>query len=209
MSKVRVIVYVLFLLSVGCTAATNPDGSTTVRLAIPGLSRNADDNNVHRQKGSVVQNSVISGKQISQTNLAGIFAKHPWDGSTSVYYPKVAITVKDWSRSDCWLADAVIWLSAQNSEPVQDFNICMNKSLGAAINGAAGIHMFMEQSQISNHTGNIRTIGPKPPQFAISMTKPTPEGFADFVQQLVTETNWQPGPAEVTMWIVDFKNDKT
>jgi hypothetical protein len=76
--------------------------------------------------------------------------------------------------------------------------------LGVAINGAAALHQFMGQSQIFNHTGNLRTIGPKPPQFAINTAEQRPQGFVDFAQQLITDTGWQAGPAEVSMWIVNF-----
>jgi len=196
------------LILAGCTATPNKDGGTTVKLNIPILSQPAvQQQNPHPTtvQSSTNQNvNTVIGKPIAQTNLAGIFSKHPWDGSAASYFPKVALTVTDFSHPDCWVADAVIWWSATKSENVNNFNVCANKSLVAAINGAAVLHQFMGQSQIFNHTGNLRTMGPKPPQFAINTAEQRPQGFVDFAQQLITETGWQAGPAEVTMWIVNF-----
>lgn len=199
------------LILVGCTATPNKDGSTTIKLNVPGLSQSAIQPQSNPQTAVVqstanqsVNLSTAIGTPIAQTNLAGIFSKHPWDGSAASYFPKVAITVTDFSHPDCWVADAVIWWSATKSENVNNFNVCANKSLGAAINGAAVLHQFMGQSQIFNHTGNLRTTGPKPPQFAINTAEQRPQGFVDFAQQLIAETGWQAGPAEVSMWIVNF-----
>ena len=198
------------LVFAGCTATPNQDGSTTVKLAIPGLSQPAP---VAQPQQAVQKTQTLeapkpvqmAGTPISQTSLAGLFTKNPWAGASGAYYPKVAITIKDWSRSDCWLADAIIWRSATKSEAVNNFNVCANGSLGAAINGAAGIHLFMEQSQILVHTGNLRTIGPKPPMSAYFSGAPNPEMHVKIVQQLVAETGWQRVPSQVSMWIVEFK----
>lgn len=195
------------LILAGCSAVPNKDGSTTIKLSVPGLSQAATQPLPNTQ-ATVAQpytaQQTIAGTPIKQTSLVGIFAKHPWAGTTSPYFPKVAITVTDFGRTDCWVADAVIWWSATKSENVNNFNVCAHKSLGVAINGAAALHQFMGQSQIFNHTGNVRTIGPKPPQFAINTAEQRPQGFVDFAQQLITDTGWQAGPAEVSMWIVNF-----
>ncbi len=195
---------------VGCTTTPNQDGSTTVKLAIPGLSQPAPAAQQQQtvqpaQKIEAPKPIQMAGTPISQTSLAGIFTKNPWAGTSGAYYPKVAITFRDWSRSDCWLADAVIWRSATKSETVNNFNVCANGSLGAAINGAAGIHLFMEQSQLLEHTGNLRTVGPKPPMSAYFSGAPNPEMHVKIVQQLVTETGWQRVPSQVSMWVVEFK----
>jgi hypothetical protein len=209
--KLLTLSFLSALILSGCTATPNKDGSTTVKLNIPMLSQSAIQPQPNPQsavtQSTTSKNTTIVttlGTPIAQTNLAGVFSKHPWDGSAKSYFPKVAIIVTDFSHADCWLADAVIWWSATKSENVNNFSVCAHKSLGVAINGAAVLHTFMGQSQIFNHTGNLRTNGPKPPQFAISTSEQRPQGFVDFAQQLITETGWQAGPPEVSMWIVNF-----
>lgn len=200
------------LMLAGCTATPNKDGSTTVKLNIPAFSQSTvqpqSNSPITSAQPAANQNSVVStapGTPIAQTSLASIFSKHPWNGLAAPYFPKVAITVTDYTHADCWIADAVIWWSSSKSESVNNFTVCAHKSLGAAINSAAVLHQFMGQSQIFNQTGNLRTIGPKPPQFAINIAEQRSQGFVDFVQQLINETGWQAGPAEVSMWIVNFE----
>lgn len=198
-----------------CSTTPNPDGSTTVKLAIPGLSQpkatpsqqsnTAAGTNAQAAQKAAAASPPMAGTPISQTKLSNLFQAHPWGGGDKPYYPRVAVTIKDWSRSDCWLADANIWSSAKKSETVTGFTVCMNGGLGAAINGAAGVHLFFDQSQIANHTGNVRTVGPNPPMMAYLDGAPNPQLHTTFVQQLVQATGWQPVPGQVTMWIVGFK----
>lgn len=194
-----------------CATTPNPDGSTTVKLSIPGLSQPKPSQPAPQevraestQKASALPQ--MAGTPISQTALSDLFQKFPWTGANGPYYPKVAITITDWSRSDCWSADANIWSSAKKFETVKNFYVCMNKSLGAAVNGAAGLHLFFEQTQTSNSTGNVRTAGPNPPMLAYLDNAPNAQLHTSFVQQLVQETAWKPIPGQITMWVVAFKN---
>jgi hypothetical protein len=38
--------------------------------------------------------------------------------------------------------------------------------VGYAVNNAANLHLFMQQTAVE-HSGNVRTVGPKPPMLAI------------------------------------------
>lgn len=42
------------------------------------------------------------------------------------------------------------------------FSVCWGKSVGYAVNNAANLHLFMQQMAVE-HSGNVRTMGPKPP----------------------------------------------
>lgn len=143
---------------------------------------------------------------IKQTALAGIFAKYPYDGTPKTYFPRVAVTVTDWSRNDCWTAVATLWNTKSKSESIPPFSVCWGKGLGFAVNNAANLHLFMQQSAVET-SGNVRSIGPKPPMLAIPnqtpMRESQQENFTGFIQQLVLETGWQPG-APTNMWLVAF-----
>ena len=147
-----------------------------------------------------------SGTPIKQTALAGLFAKNPYDGTPKSYFPRVALTITDWSRGDCWTAVAVIWHSKSKSENVPPFSVCWNTSLGFALNNAANLHLFMEQSAIE-HSGNVRSIGPKPPMMAVPMQTPLDErsqqSYQSFIEQIVVDTGWQAG-APTNFWLVGF-----
>lgn len=146
---------------------------------------------------------------IRTTPLAGLFTKYPYDGTAKSNYPRVAITLTDWSRSDCWVAQATIWKSKTKSEPVAPFSVCVNGSFGFALNNAANLHLFQEQSAME-HSGNIRSTGPKPPMMATPMQLPFGESkystYHSFIQQLVVDTGWQPG-APTNIWLVGFGAD--
>lgn len=146
---------------------------------------------------------------IRTTPLAGLFAKYPYDGTAKSNYPRVAVTLTDWSRNDCWVAQATIWKSKTKSEPVAPFSVCLNDSFGFALNNAANLHLFQEQSAIE-HSGNIRSTGPKPPMMATPMQLPFGEtkysAYHGFIQQLVVDTGWQPG-APTNIWLVGFGAD--
>lgn len=149
-------------------------------------------------------------KSIRMTQLAGLFAKYPWDGTPRTYFPRVAITVVDWSGKDCWIAVATVWMSKSKSESVPPFSVCWSKSLGSAINNAASLHLFIEQSALEN-SGNVRTMGPKPPMMAVPMQTPLSQeakqsAYTGFIEQLVVSTGWQPG-APTNFWIANFSVD--
>jgi hypothetical protein len=118
----------------------------------------------------------------------------------------VAVTVTDWSRSDCWIGTATIWRSKTKSEAVPAFSVCWGQSVGYAGNNAANLHLFMQQTAVV-HSGNVRTVGPKPPMLAIPDRQPISErqqlAFQGFVQQLVLDTGWQPG-APTNLWLVGY-----
>ncbi len=118
----------------------------------------------------------------------------------------MAVTVTDWSRSDCWIGTATIWWSKTKSEAVPAFSVCWGQSVGYAVNNAANLHLFMQQMAVE-HSGNVRTVGPKPPMLAIPDRQPISErqqlAFQGFVQQLVLDTGWQPG-APTNLWLVGY-----
>ena len=138
--------------------------------------------------------------------LAGLFAKYPYDGTAKTYFPRVAVTVTDWSRNDCWIAVATIWRSKAKSESIAPFSVCWGQSVGFAVNNAANLHQFMQQIAVE-HSGNVRTTGPKPPMLAIPDRQPFGESkqlaFQGFIEQLLLDTGWQAG-APTNLWLVGY-----
>ncbi|UUZ46835.1 hypothetical protein LP420_24035 [Massilia sp. B-10] len=70
------------------------------------------------------------------------------------------------------------------------------------------MHIFFGQSSLE-HSGNLRTDGPKPPMLAVPDQQPISisDGqtyFQPFVQHLIVGTGWK-GGASTNFWIVDFK----
>ncbi len=211
----------LFVLTValtGCvTTQPQADGSTKVHFslgdpaktgqhAVPSpLAPGAQPVSASTQNSSVRATETIASA-IRSTALGGIFSKHPYDGTPKTYFPRVAVTVKDWSRSDCWIATATIWWNRSRSEAVPAFSVCWGKSVGYAVNNAANLHLFMQQMAVE-HSGNVRTMGPKPPMLAIPDRQPISErqqlAFQGFIQQLVLDTGWQPG-APTNLWVVGY-----
>lgn len=200
----------------GCvTTQERPDGSTQVKLHF-GLTDQAADasksngNSISPQKTTETNlpQSTPSLTPLLSTKLAALFMKYPYDGTTKSQYPRVALTITDWSRSDCWAARAKIWWSVSKSEAVEPFSVCFGKqSLGFAMNSAVNLHLFMEQTNLQ-HTGNVRTEGPKPPMFAVPDQHPinidrVGTEFNGFIQQVIAETGWQ-GGAPTNFWIVSY-----
>lgn len=191
----------------GCvTTQQQADGATKVNVSL------ADAFGV-KPKTQVVTSATLEPKQgialpssIRSSSLAGLFTKHPYDGTAKTYFPRAAITVTDWSRNDCWAATATIWLSKTNVEAVPAFSVCWGKSVGYAVNNAANLHLFMQQTAVE-HSGNVRTTGPKPPMLAIPDRQPISErlqlAFQGFIQQLLLDTGWQPG-APTNLWLVGY-----
>lgn len=144
---------------------------------------------------------------LSGTKLNRLFLEHPYDGSAASEWPRVSIRVIDWSRSDCWVASAVIWWSDQQHEAVPPHKVCPSGSLRAAMDGAVGLHHFFGKGAI-DHTGNVRTDGPRPPMFAVPKQTPLPyaaeQAFPEFIQQWIAETGWQTGTSEMQVWVVGF-----
>ncbi len=202
----------------GCvTTQPQADGSTKVHLSLGGVSKASQGNAAlppaTEARPGVVTNqarpdqSAPSGAPgIRATALAGVFSKHSYDGTPKTYFPRVAVTVTDWSRSDCWIGTATIWRSKTKSEAVPAFSVCWGQPMGYAVNNAANLHLFMQQTAVE-HSGNVRTVGPKPPMLAIPDRQPISErqplAFQGFVQQLVLDTGWQPG-APTNLWLVGY-----
>lgn len=204
----------------GCvTTQPQPDGSTKVRLSFGTPTTTSTDAaqpaSVSAIKPAAIVDQGRTGSSrltsvpgIRTTVLAGIFSKHPYDGSTNKpYFPRVAVTVTDWSRSDCWTATATVWWAKRKSEAVPAFTVCWRQSVGYAVNNAANLHLFMQQMAVEN-SGNVRTTGPKPPMRAITDKQPISErqqlAFQGFIQQLVIDTGWQAG-APTNLWLVGYE----
>lgn len=204
-------------LAAGCvTTESKPDGSTKVHVSLGSLTRGLNTAQSAPTSGQVAANpktvpqparsNAVSAADIRTTALGGIFKKYPYDGTPKSHFPRVAVTVTDWSRSDCWLGTATIWWSKSKSESVPGFFVCWSQSLGFAVNNAANLHLFMQQMAVE-HSGNLRTIGPKPPMLAIPDRQPISESqqlaFQGFIQKLVLDTGWQPG-APTNIWLVGY-----
>ena len=202
----------------GCvTTQPQADGSTKVHLSLGGVSK-ASQGNVAPPPTTETRPAVVANQAkpdqsappgapgIRATALAGVFSKHSYDGTPKTYFPRVAVTVTDWSRSDCWIGTATIWRSKSKSEAVPAFSVCWGQSVGYAVNNAANLHLFMQQMAVE-HSGNVRTMGPKPPMLAIPDRQPISErqqlAFQGFIQQLVLDTGWQPG-APTNLWVVGY-----
>src|SRR5574343_117141 len=202
----------------GCvTTQPQADGSTKVHLSLGGVSKasqgNAAPSPATETRPAVVANQARPDQSappgapgIRATTLAGVFSKHPYDGTPKTYFPRVAVTVTDWSRNDCWVGAATIWWSKRKSEVVPGFSVCWGQSVSFAANNAANLHLFMQQMAV-DHSGNVRTVGPKPPMLAIPDRQPISErqqlAFQGFIQQLVLDTGWQPG-APTNLWMVGY-----
>jgi hypothetical protein len=211
---------VVMLSLAGCvTTQPQADGSTKVRVSLGNFVKPSQEANdmaggpTRSQQAAKAEpakqtasNTVPAAPSIRATALAGLFAKHPFAGTARTHYPRVAITVTDWSRSDCWTAVATVWQNKTKSESVPPFSVCWGQSLGYAVNNAANLHLFMQQSAVE-HSGNVRTIGPKPPMMAIPDRQPINESqqlaFQGFIQQLVIDTGWKPG-APTNFWLVGY-----
>lgn len=202
----------------GCvTTEERPDGSTLVRFhgsealgLKPVNAGNAGNTQAQIQNAPVAANTntVPPAPMLSTTPLAGLFAKHPYDGTSKTYYPRVALTIVDWTRNDCWVARAKIWRSSGKSENVAPFSVCFNKqSFDSVLNSAAGMHIFMQQMALE-HSGNVRTEGPKPPMLATLDRQPmnvdrSQTTYVPFLQQIIAETGWK-GGAPTNFWIVGY-----
>ena len=158
-----------------------------------------------------VPSAAFAAPSVSETKLAGVFERHRYDGAPNAHFPRVAVTVTDWSRNNCWIATATIWWSKSKSEAVPAFSVCWGKSVGYAVNNAVNLRLLMQQTAVE-HSGNVRTDGPKPPMLAIPDRQPIRDqqqlAFQGFIQQLVLDTGWQPG-APTNLWLVGYDANAT
>lgn len=217
----KALMIILAVIGLGGCVTTQPqtDGSTKVRISLgtPSESRLGSEPGAQvvtpkaRSMPVTEQPTAATGVSanfpgIRATALAGVFSKHPYAGTPKSHFPRVAVTVTDWSRNDCWIGTATIWWSKTKSEAVPAFSVCWGQSVGYAVNNAANLHLFMQQMAVE-HSGNVRTVGPKPPILAIPDRQPISErqqlAFQGFVQQLVLDTGWQPG-APTNLWLVGY-----
>ncbi len=208
------------MIATGCTTMQQPDGRTRVSVSLGdmlGLQTMSAAKSTQNPPGGPANAegertaTFAPLRPTSATRLAGVFSTHPYDGTTKTHFPRVAVSVTDWSRNDCWSATATIWWSLSRSEAVPAFSVCWGQSVGYSVNNAANLHLFMQQTALE-HTGNVRTAGPKPPMLAIPDRQPISErqqlAFQGFVQQLVLETGWQPG-APTNQWLVGYGTNAT
>ena len=201
----------------GCvTTEERPDGSTLVRFhgsETLGLKPEAGNSGhtpaqVQNAPATTNTNAAPSAPMLSTTPLAGLFTKHPYDGTSKTYYPRVALTIVDWSRNDCWVARAKIWHASNKSENIPPFSVCFNRlSFDFVLNSAAGMRIFMQQMALE-HSGNVRTEGPKPPMLATLDRQPmnvdrSQTTYVPFLQQIIAETGWK-GGAPTNFWIVGY-----
>lgn len=198
---------VVTLALAGCvTTQPQADGSTKVHFSLGAPAKTELPPANTSTQNSPVRTTETIATTIRSTELGGIFSKHPYDGTPKTYFPRVAVIVKDWSRSDCWTATATIWWSKSRSETAPAFSVCWRQSVGYAVNNAANLHLFMQQMAVE-HSGNVRTSGPKPPMLAIPDRQPIEErqqlAFQGFIQQLLIDTGWQPG-APTNLWLVGY-----
>ncbi len=200
------------ILSACVTTAPRQDGSTEVRITNPfsqtaPSAAGASTASTSTPRGAE-QGRTLGLPPISATALSGLFAKHPYDGTPKSYFPRVALTVTDWSRSDCWTATAVIWWNTLRSENVPAFNVCFNdRQIGAAGAFAPALAAFMTQGPNEN-TGNVRTTGPNPPSIAVPPQHPPGKDqvFPNFIRTVIATTGWQGSAAPMNLWLVGYKN---
>lgn len=200
---------IILALSLSACVSTEQqaDGSTRVRLSASDAGQTPAPQQA--AKAPLLMPAAPPAPLLSTTPLAGLFAKHPSDGTRKTYYPRVALTIVDWSRADCWTAKAKIWRSKSKSENVAPFAVCFNdQPPGVALQNTADMQLFQEQ-RAREHSGKVRTEGPKAPKLAVPEQQPTSTDQAQshlqpFVQQLVAGTGWKAG-APMNFWIVGFK----
>lgn len=189
----------------GCvTTEQRPDGRTTVRFSPSG----APDNAPASSSAQVPTKPMPAAPMLATSSLAGFFAKHPFDGTARTYFPRVALTITDWSRDDCWIARAKIWWSGKKSENVPPFSVCFDKqNLEFDGNTLADMDVFRRQIALQT-TGNVRTEGPTPPmtaavdQHPMNITR-AQSTFPHFLRQVIAETGWK-GGAPTNFWIVGY-----
>jgi hypothetical protein len=142
------------------------------------------------------------------TPLAMIFEKHPYDGTPATYYPKVALTVIDWSRKKCWVLRAKIWHSATKSEAVGPFGVCWGRgNFNWSLHSVEAIKPLKDQ-QANPNSGNVRDDGPRAPIRALPERIGVVDlnDYNDFLHTLVDATGWLPG-APTNFWLVGFKHE--
>lgn len=191
----------------GCvTTELRPDGRTTVRFSPTGGASSTSTNGSPDPVPSVPVPP--AAPMLATTSLPGFFVKYPFDGTTRTYFPRVALTITDWSRDDCWIARAKIWWSSKKSENVSPFSVCFDKqNIEFDGNTLADLDVFRQQIAIQT-TGNVRTEGPTPPMMAALDQHPmnttrAQSTFPRFLRQIIAETGWK-GGAPTNFWVVGY-----
>lgn len=200
--------FALASLLMGCvTTEERPDGRTVVRFSATGSPGNASANGPS-QASAPARSMPPAAPLLATTPLAGLFVKHPFDGTAKSYFPRVALTITDWSRNDCWVARAKIWWSSGKAENVAPFSVCFDKQ-NLEFNGTTRADRDVFERQIAiQTTGNVRTEGPTPPMMAsldqhpMDLTRSL-QTFPNFLQQIIVETGWK-GGAPTNFWIVRY-----
>ena len=197
-------------LLIGCvTTEERPDGRTVVRFSAAGGQGNTASNGVP-QVPAQTKSVPSAAPTLATTSLAGLFVKHPFDGTAKTYFPRVALTITDWSRDDCWVARAKIWWSGKKSENVPPFSVCFDKqNLEFDGNTLADMDVFRRQIALQT-SGNVRTEGPTPPMMAAVDQHPmnitrAQSTFPHFLRQAIAETGWK-GGAPTNFWIVGYSS---
>lgn len=198
----------LIILLTGCvTTEERPDGRTVVRFSPAGAPGNTSPNGLP-QAPAPTKPTPSAAPMLATTSLAGFFAKHPFDGTAKTHFPRVALTITDWSRNDCWVARVRIWWSSSQSENVSPFSVCFDKqTLEFDGNTLADLDIFRRQIAIQT-TGNVRTDGPTPPMMAALDQHPMSATRAQltfplFLRQIIAETGWK-GGAPTNFWVVGY-----
>lgn len=147
---------------------------------------------------------------LGQTPLVQIFSRTPFDGTQKTWFPRVAVTVTNWTATTgCWIATATIWQSATHSTPVAPFNVCWPRGDANATNRLVEGDALMNevnQQQPEAGTGNIRTAGPKAPMRGLPERYPSSVArgpYIEFLHALTFGTGWVAG-APTNLWIVGF-----
>lgn len=192
----------------GCvTTEERPDGRTVVRFSATGGPGNTSAKGSPQTPAQILV-APPAAPMLATTSLVGFFVKHPFDGTAETYFPRVALTITDWSRNDCWVARAKIWWSSKKPENVPPFSVCFDKqTLEFDGNTLADLEIFRRQIAIQT-TGNVRTEGPTPPMMAALDQHPmnvtrAQSTFPHFLRQIIAETGWK-GGAPTNFWVVGY-----
>lgn len=198
----------LAIVLAGCvTTEERPDGRTVVRFSAAGTPGNTSAD-PSPQGSTPTRPAPPAAPTLATTSLAGFFVKHPFDGTAKTYFPRVALTITDWSRNDCWVARARIWWSASKAESVAPFSVCFDKQ-SLEFNGTTRADRDVFERQIAiQTTGNVRTEGSTPPMMASLDQHPmdairSQQTFPYFLQQIIVETGWK-GGAPTNFWVVGY-----
>ena len=130
------------------------------------------------------QKEAWSGLSFKDTELYGLFIKHPYDTRLSFeqQFPRVALVVLDAPRNHtkpyglsmhraCWKLRAKLWRRRDQSKDIETFHWCSPHDIATDVPLSGGNQWFLVDSakgQFEN-TGNQRTPGPVPPFSAVPL----------------------------------------